>query len=294
MKKSKSRSQLYIITGLSGAGKSQVLKTFEDFGYFCIDNIPVALIDDLVGLRSRLGARGRQVALGIDIRAGATSFRELNEMLAVLKKKNIVFNILFLTANNATLLARYSETRRRHPLGKSVLEGITKERQLLEDILSQADTVMDTSDLTLSELKELVREQLQVSSHRGVEIAVESFGYKYGIPLDADVVFDVRFLPNPNYITHLRYKTGKDAPVKNYINRHSVTRSFLRRFLGLMAFTVPRYIKEGKSYITIAIGCTGGRHRSVMIAEALTAFLRQKKHVVHIHHRDINRLKPVA
>jgi UPF0042 nucleotide-binding protein len=281
--------QFFIVTGLSGAGKSQALKILEDFGFFCVDNIPVALVPTFADLCLGMGGKLSRVALGIDVRAGESSLAQLNQVLEDTKKKGIKYRIIFFTASDATLLQRYSETRRRHPLGKRLIDGIQRERQLMQRMFSLSDKVIDTTSLNLSELKDVLSGETTVSSTRKMTVSVLSFGFKHGIPLNADLVFDVRFLPNPNYVTHLRAKTGQDLPVKKYVMSQELTGKFLTHYLRLLTFLIPNYVKEGKSYLTLAVGCTGGRHRSVVIAEATANFLKQKKHIVQIHHRDIGR-----
>jgi UPF0042 nucleotide-binding protein len=230
----------------------------------------------------------RKVALGIDIRAGE-SIASLDKVLAELWKRRIKYRIIFFTANDSTLLHRYSETRRRHPLGRRVIEGIQKERKLMEKVLALADKEIDTSFLTVGELKEILAREMEVSPVKKMTISLMSFGYKYGIPLDADLVMDVRFLPNPNYVTSLRSKTGQDPAVRRYVRRQAAYREFFDRFSRLVDFLVPNYVREGKSYLTLAVGCTGGRHRSVCVAESMAQYLRHRKFPIQIYHRDIDR-----
>jgi RNase adapter protein RapZ len=280
------RTKFFIITGLSGAGKSQALKILEDLGFFCVDNLPIELVPRFADLCREIGGKMRNVALGIDIRAGK-SIASLDNILAEIQKRKIKYRIIFFTANDATLLQRYSETRRRHPLGKRVLDGIRKERKMMADVLSIADQEIDTSYLTIGELKEILAREMEVPSGKKMTISLMSFGYKYGLPIDADLVIDVRFLPNPNYVHSLRAKTGQDTAVKRYVKRQKLYREFYAQFSRLIDFLLPNYIREGKSYLTLAVGCTGGRHRSVFIAEALAQHLRRKKYPVQIYHRDI-------
>lgn len=282
-------TQFYIITGLSGAGKSQALKILEDMGFFCVDNLPVELLSRFTDLCVERHSRLRRVALGIDIRAGKPSLSSLNKILGEIRKKGIQYRIIFFTANDSTLVQRYSETRRKHPLGRRIIDGIKRERALMETVLSLADQVIDTSNLTLAELKEILAKALGISFTKKIITSVLSFGYKYGMPLDADLVVDVRFLPNPNYLPSLREKTGQDIAVKKYVQRQKPTKEFFERFLDLLEFLIPKYIREGKSYLTVAIGCTGGRHRSVVVAEHVAQFLRKAKYQVKIYHRDIQR-----
>jgi UPF0042 nucleotide-binding protein len=282
------KSKFYIITGLSGAGKSQALKSLEDMGFFCVDNLPLALVPKFADLCLEIGGKLKNVALGIDIRAGE-SISSLDKVLAEIRKKKIPYRSIFFTANDSTLLHRFSETRRRHPLGKRVLEGIQKERRLMAKVLALADKEVDTSYLTVGELKEILAREMEVSPVKKMTISLLSFGYKYGIPLDADLVMDVRFLPNPNYVPSLRSKTGQDAAVKRYVRRQVAYHEFFIRFSKLVDFLLPNYVSEGKSYLTLAVGCTGGRHRSVCVAESMAQYLRNRKFAVHIYHRDIDR-----
>ena len=281
-------NKLFIITGLSGAGKSQALKILEDLGFFCVDNLPVTLLPQFASLSVESSEKFKNAALGIDIRAGE-SLAQLDSVLNQLKRKNINYKIIFFTANDSTLLARYSETRRRHPLARRVIDGIRKERKKMDRFLSLADQEIDTSFLTIGELKEILARELEVSQDRNISVSLLSFGYKYGLPIDADVVIDVRFLPNPNYVPSLRKKTGKDPAVRRYVQKQKLYRVFLKKFLDIMDFLLPNYIKEGKSHLTLAVGCTGGRHRSVAIAEAAANYLKKNKYSVQIYHRDISR-----
>lgn len=281
------KTQFSIITGLSGAGKSQALKILEDIGFFCVDNLPLSLVPRFAELCLQMGGKFNRVALGIDVRAGETSLGNLDATLAAIRKLGVQYRIFFFTANDNTLLQRYSETRRRHPLGRRVIDGIRKERRLMERVRLSADKEIDTSHLTLSELKEILAREMKVPGVKKMQVSLMSFGYKYGIPVDADIVFDVRFLPNPNYVTNLREKTGKDLAVRRYVERYRISRKFIAYLFRMLQFLLPHYVKEGKSYLTVAIGCTGGRHRSVVVAEAVARRLRKVGVLAHIHHRDI-------
>ncbi len=280
-------NQLFIITGLSGAGKSQALKILEDLGFFCVDNLPLVLVPKFADLCRTAGGRMKNVALGIDVRAGK-SLGSLDGVLNGIKKRAIRYRIIFFTANDSTLLQRYSETRRRHPLGKRIIEAIARERRLMEPVLSLADQEIDTSYLTLGELKEILARELHVSTDRKLSVSLQSFGYKYGLPLDADLVMDVRFLPNPNYVRSLRSKTGQDAAVRKYVKSQKLYREFMERMIDIVDFLLPHYIREGKSYLTLAMGCTGGRHRSVVCAESIAQYLKRNKYSVQVYHRDID------
>ena len=282
-------AKFYIVTGLSGAGKSQALKILEDAGIFCVDNLPVILVPKFADLYRTIGGKLSQVALGIDVRSGKSFFSKPDSVLGELKARGIKYKILFFTADNSTLLKRYSETRRKHPLGERVIEGIKKERLLMKKIVPVANKIIDTSNLSLKDLKEVLSSEVNVRSENRIVISIMSFGYKYGIPPEADLIMDVRFLPNPNYIPGLRVKTGRDNAVKRFIKKNRVSRVFSSKFTGLIKFLMPNYIKEGKNYLTVAIGCTGGRHRSVAVAEELAKFLKNSNYTVHIYHRDIGK-----
>ncbi len=275
-----------IVTGISGAGRSQAIKCLEDFGYFCVDNLPAPLLPSFADLIVRSGKAMKRVALGIDVREGKF-FKGFHADLQEFRKRKINPWIMFFDADDATLLRRFSETRRKHPLGKGVLEGIHDERKRLKDIRTQADRIIDTSNLTLSELKEKVAVALPMKMKQTIHVTVNSFGYKYGLPVDADLVWDVRFLPNPFYIPRLRHKTGLSKEVRNYVFNRKECRTFIPKFFRLVTDCLPHFIKEGKSYLTISIGCTGGRHRSVAISEALAKHLKGKGYLVSIQHRDI-------
>jgi UPF0042 nucleotide-binding protein len=282
----KGPKKLFIITGLSGAGKSQALKTFEDFGFFCVDNLPIALLPRFAELLRGSDDFG-PVALGMDIRE-AKFVREFPRSLRLLKSKGVPRRVLFLEASEEVLLKRFSETRHRHPLGRKLLEAIREERKLLQNIKALADKVIDTSNLTLGELKETLSGLMELKSAEEMNLSVVSFGYKYGLPLDADVVMDVRFLPNPNYVLGLKAKTGLSPEVQAYLDRQQATGRFLRVFHSLIRKLLPLYIREGKSYLTVAVGCTGGRHRSVFVAHKLAETLREAGYAIKEFHRDIH------
>jgi UPF0042 nucleotide-binding protein len=285
----KERVLFWIVTGLSGAGKSQTINCFEDFGFFCVDNIPVALLPKMAELCSQSGRPLERVALGIDVREGGF-LRDFLGTVEQLKKNGVDCKIVFLDADDRTLLRRFSETRRRHPLGTSVQEGIKEERKQLLKIKELADKIIDTTNLNLAELKQRILDLLDSrNDNHDMQLSVVSFGYKYGLPVDADVVWDVRFMPNPNYKQNLRPKTGKDAAVKRYVLGTRQAKQFGRKFFELVSGTLPHYIQEGKSYLTIAIGCTGGRHRSVVMAESLSEHLSKRGYKVRVHHRDVER-----
>lgn len=278
---------LFIITGISGAGKSQALKIFEDFGYFCVDNLPVILSDSFSDLLMK-SERRRRVALGIDIRGG--EFLEgFAESIGKLKARGWDCRVIFLDASDKVVVQRFSETRHRHPLGKNVLEAVREERRDLTEIKAMADKIIDTSDLTLGELKEKISRAMARKRTRDMSLSLVSFGYKHGIPLDADLVMDVRFMPNPNYNPKLKGKTGMDPQVQAFIRRQPFVKEFMSRFMRLVAGLIPRYVREGKAYLTIAVGCTGGRHRSVYIAHKLARELSALGYSSNEFHRDMGR-----
>lgn len=281
------KGRIFIVTGMSGAGKSQALKSFEDLGLYCIDNLPIALIPAFAGL---IGDRRylKTVALGIDIREGRF-FKDFVRTLDNLGKLGLDHKVIFLDASDEVLMQRFSETRHRHPLGKNIAAAVKEERHILTELKSRANKVIDTSKLTLGELKEVLSGALELKRTAEMKLSVISFGYKYGIPLDADIVMDVRFLPNPYYVPSLRAKTGLDAPVGRYLRSKPGFRSFLKNYTDQIKALLPLYVKEGKSYLTVAIGCTGGRHRSVYIAGEIARKLSAGGFSVSEYHRDIRK-----
>jgi UPF0042 nucleotide-binding protein len=286
-KSSASNLECVVVTGLSGAGKSLALRALEDLGYFCTDNFPLYLLPTLIGYYRQIGQKITRIAVGVDVRTGTHGFQEA---LKKLQRQGVSSKVVFLESDNNTLLRRFSETRRRHPLSGSVISGIQKERRRLNEIKSLADKIIDTSRMTPTEMKEVVGRTLGLRHPQGMALVFMSFGYKYGIPLDADLVWDVRFLPNPNYIPRLHHLTGKQKAVSNFVLKNPDTRRFLDGLTPLLNFLVDRFAREGKSYLTVAVGCTGGKHRSVAITEALADFIRKKKDFdVRVVHRDIDR-----
>jgi len=280
-----------ILTGLSGAGKTHAIRALEDLGYFCVDNLPTTLIPTLAKLSLRGGGDIERVAIVVDVREGGflSSFPKVFRRLRKMRKLNPV--LIFLEASNAALVRRFSETRRPHPLGqnRSVTEGIRDERSRMNVIRAMADEIVDTSDMTVHELRKFFMglSRDRASSARLV-ITVLSFGYKHGVPVDADLVFDVRCLPNPHFVPTLRRRTGRDRAVVTFMEKDASSRAFMDRLEEYLRFAVPYYIVEGKSYLTVAIGCTGGRHRSVMIAERLKkAFANVEGARIRVRHRDI-------
>lgn len=279
--------KLYIISGISGAGKSQALKVFEDFGFYCVDNLPVQLVNSFATM-VLADSSLRRVALGMDIREGR-QIAELPAILKGLKARGLAVRVLFLDADDSTLVHRYSETRHRHPLGKKVEEAIREERRRLLPIKEIADKVILTTGMTLGELKEKISETLELTRTREMTLSVVSFGYKYGLPMDADIVIDCRFLPNPNYVPELKKFSGLQPAVGKYILGQPIARKFISDYVKLISSLLPHYVREGKSYLTVAVGCTGGRHRSVFITHHLAQLLKASGHPIQEFHRDIGR-----
>ena len=279
-----------VLTGLSGSGKSQAIRALEDLGYFCVDNLPTTLIPTLARLSARAGGDIEKVAIVVDVREGnfLSQFPKIFRHLRKMPRINPV--LIFLEASHSALVRRFSETRRPHPLalGRSVSEGIRDERSRLNAIRDMADEIVDTSDMTVHELRQFFMNLSRDRSHVRLVITLLSFGYKYGVPVEADLVFDVRCLPNPHFVTALRRRTGRDRAVAEFMEKDAPTREFMDRLDDYVRFVVPYYIAEGKSYLTVAIGCTGGRHRSVMIAERLRRALTEVGGArVRVRHRDI-------
>jgi len=281
--------EFLIVTGLSGAGKSLATHSLEDLGFFCVDNLPPALVPKFAEIIRESGGRIRRVALVIDVRGGEF-FNALGEALTALDAMSIRFQILFLDASDEVLVRRFEETRRKHPLSTRILDGIRAERKRLEPMKERADKIIDTSTLSVRELKEELAEAfLHADEVRMLEVSVTTFGYKYGIPLDADLVLDVRFLPNPHYVEALRGLPGNSPEVREFVLRWDQTREFQRRLHDLLAYLLPQYMAEGKTHLNIAIGCTGGKHRSVVIGEDLAQFLRAGGYGVRVKHRDVRK-----
>lgn len=283
-----------IVTGLSGAGKTQAIWCLEDLGFFCVDNLPPTLIPKFADLCAQSEGKINKIALVIDIRGGGF-FNAVYGSLESLEEAGIKYEILFLEASDETLVRRFKESRRPHPLSPhgSILEGIREERTRLNELKGQAHKIIDTSNLTTKQLKEQIKSMYGAGDEENsLKISVMSFGYKYGIPLDADLVFDVRFLPNPHYIDELRPLTGDDKEIQEYVWDSPTSRTFMRRFYSLLKFLIPHYIKEGKTSLAIAIGCTGGRHRSVTLANKLADLLDNKKYNISKRHRDLEKDRP--
>ena len=280
--------KLVIVTGMSGAGKSTAMKMMEDMGFYCIDNLPIPLIGKLVDLSSEM----EKLALGIDARSGE-SLERISEELASLRERRVAYEILFLDAEDEVLVKRYKETRRNHPLAADarVDKGIVMERSMMAALKGQADYIMDTSHLLTRELKsELEKIFVQNQDYKNLFVTILSFGFKYGIPADSDMVMDVRFLPNPYYVEGLRAKTGNDKEIQEYVLQYKEAGEFLDKLEDMVDFLIPNYISEGKSQLVISIGCTGGKHRSVTLANELYKRLsRQKGYGLKIEHRDIGK-----
>lgn len=287
--------QFVIISGLSGAGKSVAIKVFEDMNYFCIDNIPPQLIPKFSELCLKSQEKLTKIAFVVDIR-GAIFLPELVQSLQELNNMNINPEILFLEARDEILLHRFGETRRKHPLqvSNSILESIQEERKKLNELKSRASIIIDTSNLTPKQLNIEIRKYFQKDMLDKMQIYLISFGYKYGLPIDVDQIWDVRFLPNPFYVSGLSELTGNDEKVQDYLRQFLITRESTRRFFSLIDFLIPYYIKEGKNYLSIAIGCTGGRHRSVFLVNELDKHLRQEDYPVFLRHRDIRKEEKIS
>lgn len=279
------------MTGMSGGGKSTALKMLEDAGFYCVDNLPVSLIDKFVELIATPNSEITKVALGLDVRADQ-SFEDATRILARMKKSGYDFEILFMEAGEEVLIRRYKETRRVHPLTPDGLveEGVRRERKILQNIRSMADYVIDTTNLLTRELKEeLGRIFVRNEEYNSLMVTVMSFGFKHGIPVDADLVFDVRFLPNPFYIEDLKYKTGNDREVQSYVMSFPEAGVFMDKLTGMIEFLLPNYVKEGKYRLVIGVGCTGGKHRSVTLAAELYERLKDKgDYGIKLYHRDVN------
>jgi UPF0042 nucleotide-binding protein len=284
-------SKFVVLTGLAGSGKSQAIRALEDLGYFCVDNLPIELLPMLADLTLRAGTEISRAAVVVDIREGKMleEFPRAYKRLQLKTRLNPV--LIFLEANERTLVRRFSETRRPHPLApdRSAIEGIREEKKALQKVRRMADHIVDTSEMTVHELRQAFTGVAAGTAPGGqLVVTILSFGFKHGIPVDSDLLFDVRFLPNPHFVPDLRPHTGRDSQVVKFINKSKATHEFLTHTLNLMQFLIPQYVQEGKAYLTIGIGCTGGRHRSVAIAEALKKGLSGIQGVrVRVRHRDI-------
>ena len=280
-----------IVTGMSGAGKSSVLKFLEDINFFCVDNLPPALIPKFAELCYEQEGEIERVAIGVDIRGGKL-FNDLFHVLFALEEKGYQYEIIFLDASDSTLIKRYKETRRSHPLSKkgSIEDGIHQEREMLEEVKSRATYILDTTNVLTRELKaQINRIFVENQQFESLVVTVCSFGFKYGIPVDSDLVFDVRFLPNPFYIQELKEMTGNDKSVSDYVMDFQESKDFLNKLVEMVEFLLPLYVKEGKTSLVISIGCTGGKHRSVTLANALYNALDKDKHTLLLKHNDIEK-----
>lgn len=288
----KAMPALVIVTGMSGAGRTEAMHVFEDLGYFCVDNLPANLIGNLIELNGLPGGEGehKNLAVVCDTRNG-DYFGSLGDQLAMLREKGIDYKMLFLDADDEKLVSRYKSSRRRHPLctdGTTIAQGIDRERRLLMDVRDAADYVINTTDMLPQKLRSTIRSLFgSGSERRGLSVTVYSFGFKHGAPLDADVVMDVRFLPNPYYDPELRPLTGLDAPVRDFVMLREETIEFLKRWRDLLDVIMPGYVAEGKQQLAIAVGCTGGQHRSVALAESTGDYLKSKGYRVSVAHRDL-------
>ncbi|HPF19930.1 MAG TPA: RNase adapter RapZ [Syntrophomonas sp.] len=290
--KESSDQHLLIITGMSGAGKTQAINCLEDLGYYCVDNLPPSLLIKFIELSIQAETRLVKVAMVIDVRGGEffhDLFRSLNE----LEENRISYEILFLEASDDVLVSRFKESRRRHPLaqGGVLLEAIRTERKMLEEVRGRANIIVDTSNLTPRELNAKLSSYFSENKTGDFNINIVSFGYKVGIPVDCDIMMDVRFLPNPFYDPIMRNMTGEDQEVIDYVLQSPVSKSFIRRYLNLLKFLIPYYIAEGKTNLAISIGCTGGQHRSVVLADHIAQQLRKIGYNAMVRHRDVARYK---
>jgi len=283
--------QFVVITGLSGSGKGSVLKAFEDLGYYCVDNLPIGLIPKFAELCQLPDSHIERAAVVADIREGE-ALSQLPAMYLGLDRKSTKISLVFLESTDQALIRRFGETRRPHPLGRDlpVREGIRLERMLLKPMRKLADVVIDTTRMNVHELRDFIQLRFSGAKARGaVFISVISFGFRFGVPADAELVFDVRFLPNPNYVPQLKNKTGRDASVQRFMDSYPQTKEFMDHLKDFLLYLLPHYVREGKSYLTIAIGCTGGRHRSVALAERTSSLLDIEGYKTKIVHRDIGR-----
>lgn len=282
--------KIVIVTGLSGSGKSTVAHTLEDAGFFCVDNLPVDLLPKLLEITSSGGVELARLALVIDLRQ-RKFFPRYSSILNTLESRGVSLQILFLDARDKVLVQRYSETRRQHPLALTgnLLDGIRREREELREIRDKADWLIDTSDMTVHQLRDEIKKIFANSLSDVMKVAINSFGFGKGLPMESDLVLDVRFLPNPYFVESLKSKDGRDTEVAEWVCSHETTREFLQRLEALLVFLLPLYMREGKQYLTISIGCTGGRHRSVVVAEHVSGLLKRNGYSsVEVRHREIS------
>lgn len=283
--------RVVIITGLSGSGKSTALRALEDIGFFCVDNLPVILLPKFLSITISSSPEIKRVALVMDLRE-RTFLDKYNRIFEALKKRGYRIEILFLESSDESLLHRFSETRRTHPLSKTgmIMEGILLEREKLSSLKKMADTIVDTTSLNVHQLKDSIQRHFSLSSKfKKLVINVTSFGYRYGVPVEADLVLDVRFLPNPYFVEELKHFDGNNKKVQNYVLQNTESKKFIEKALDLMNLLIPLYEKEGKVRLNIALGCTGGRHRSVVMANKISSFFSLKKYIVNLNHRDVNK-----
>ncbi len=284
--------ELLIVSGLSGSGKSIVLDTLEDCGYFCIDNLPITLLEDFVGdVMLKDDKTYQKTAIGIDARNQSESLLSFSSNVKTIREKGITCDVMFIQAEESILLKRYSETRRKHPLTDNDIplkEALGIEREMLKSVLRHADSVIDTSRTHLYQLRDLVKKQVEKKDSRYLSLQIQSFGYKHGIPLDADFVFDARCLPNPYWDPRLRGFTGKDEPVINFLHKSDSAQDLLQDICSFLEQWVPRFEVDNRSYLTVAIGCTGGQHRSVYLVEALVKHFKDKDLNVIVRHRELH------
>ena len=282
--------EIVIITGMSGAGRSTAAKSLEDLDWFVADNLPPDLLPTMVDLARRAKGEVPRIAVVVDVRSRPFS-SDLKSAIGELEARDIRPYIVFLEADDDTLVRRFDSVRRPHPLqeGRRVIDGISAERELLRGMRGEADLVLDSSELNVHELRARLRDTFGSAAETALRVTVVSFGFKYGLPYDADIVFDVRFLPNPHFVDGLRAMDGRDAPVAKFVLAHEESRQLLARLEDLLRFLLPLYQREGKAYLTLALGCTGGRHRSVALVESLRAFVEELGFAPLVHHRDVDR-----
>ena len=282
------RPRIIVVTGMSGSGKTQACRCLEDLGYFCVDNLPPVFIPKFVELCSHASSHVTKVVFVVDTRS-REFFDKLVSILEDMDKKNLEYEMLFMDASDDAIIRRYKETRRRHPMAPSsrISDGVAKERSRLESVRGKATYLIDTSNLSKAELRDKIKLLFGKTEGSTMNISVLSFGFKYGMPMDADIVLDVRFLPNPFYVESLKHKSGSVAAVAEYIAEKPVTQEFLKRLDNLVEFLVPQYVKEGKSQLVIAVGCTGGMHRSVFIAKHIFELISNNGYTVNLEHRDL-------
>ena len=282
------KPRIIIVTGMSGSGKTQACRCLEDLGYFCVDNLPPVFIPKFVELCSHAASHVNKVVFVVDTRS-REFFDNLVQILEDMDKKNLEYEMLFIDASDDAIIRRYKETRRRHPMAPSsrISDGVARERARLESVRGKATYLIDTSNMSKAELRDKIKLLFGKTDGAGMNISVLSFGFKFGMPMDADIVLDVRFLPNPFYVESLKHKSGSVAEVAEYIREKPVTQEFLKRLDNLVEFLVPQYVKEGKSQLVIAVGCTGGMHRSVFIAKHLFDLIANNGYTVNLEHRDL-------